>query len=148
MELEQPSLLGVPKMLRRDCLPTKRDIFDHYLYMRKARQESGEWKQNTPLSIAVGEVLTDVREQWDKTGIPPFLGGRKGEKDITSILMKAQSLTKVPLAKRGEDFGSELDILYDAAVCHHSDFSACSCPLDKQASPRLILPFSLNHLIL
>ena len=73
MELEQPSLPGVPKMLRRDCLPTKRDIFDHYLYMRKARQESGEWKQNTPLSIAVGEVLTDVREQWDKTGIPPFL---------------------------------------------------------------------------
>ena len=82
MELEQPSLPGVPKMLRRDCLPTKRDIFDHYLYMRKARQESGEWKQNTPLSIAVGRSLLMSGSSGTRQEFLTFLVGGKERRTL------------------------------------------------------------------
>ena len=52
--------LGVPVQLKQDCLPTKRDIFNHSLYLRNVKQESGEWKQNTSLSVTVTDILSDV----------------------------------------------------------------------------------------
>ena len=124
--------LGVPVQLKQDCLPTKRDIFNHYLYLRNVKQESGEWKQNTSLSVAVTDILSDVKKQWEKTQIPHTADGRRGEKDLLSLLTKFQTLSRVNAARRGPEYGKEMDLLYDVAVCPHGELSACSCPLEHQ----------------
>ena len=90
-------------------------------------------EKDTPLSVVVKEVLCDVKEQWDKAEIPHnTLEGRKGEKDITTLLLWIQSLAKVPVDRRGQDFSEELDTLYDAAICRHSEPGPCSCPVEHQ----------------
>ena len=71
-----------PCQLRQDCLPTKRDIYCHYLYLRKVKEERGEWRQDVPIIVAVREVLNGVKRQWSKTEIPHirFWGGGRGRR--------------------------------------------------------------------
>ena len=121
--------LGEPVKLRQDCLPTKRDIYNHYLHLRRERQETGEWQHNTPVSIIVKYVVSDVKKQWDKTEIPHILEGRRGEKAITNLLNKFHSLNK---HKISPDIVKELDCLYDVAACQHEDQSPCDCPVMQQ----------------
>ena len=125
-------MFGTPRQLRQDCLPTKRDIYDHYLYLRKVKIENREWKQNIPLSDAASEVYSDIKKQWDKTEIPHRLQGRKGEKDVSSLLMRIQKIIRTPSERRDSGLGQELDSLFDMAHCPHTGFYPCSCPEDKQ----------------
>ena len=121
--------LGVPVPLRQDCLPTKKDIINHYLNLRRVQQEAGEW--HTSLAAMVKMVVSDVKKQWDKTEIPHMtLETRKGEKDISGLLAKFQSMSKVALNKRGVEFGHEFDSIYDVADCPHQN--PCCCPLEHQ----------------
>ena len=137
--------LGVPVPLRQDCLPTKKDIINHYFNLRKVKQEAGEWVQYTPLTAMIKVVVSDVKKQWDKTEIPhKTLETRKGEKDISGLLAKFHNLSKVPLNKRGEEFGQEFDSLYDVADCPHQN--PCSCPLDRQVYCNFDCKFIYSYL--
>ena len=126
------SKLGVPSKLAENCLPTGIDIYNHYLYLRQAKIESGEWLQNTPLNVCVRDVTSDVCEQWDKTEIPYKLVGREGERKIMRLISRVQSEHRVPLEKRGEKFGEEFRTLFDIAHCHHKPCETCSCPEERK----------------
>ena len=78
--------LGEPVKLRQDCLPTKQDIYNHYLYLKKMKRETGEWRHNTPVIVTVKLLLCDAKKQWNKTKISHILEGRRGEKVITNII--------------------------------------------------------------
>ena len=123
--------LGEPTKLRQDCLPTQRDVYNHYLHLREIKQKSGEWQHNTPQLEQVRALLDDVKRQWDKTQIPHTLEGRKGEKLIINLLTKTKSLVKIQLNRRDEEFGKELDQLFDVSYCSHLNYP-CMCPADHQ----------------
>ena len=119
--------LGEPCDLRRDILPTKRDIFKYYLFLNQEKVRVGDWKQNTKLSDKAEFVRGEVADIWDKTGIPHCLRRREGLKKITSLLMDLKEMTKVAMHKRKEGFGKELDTLFDASNCQHVVREACTC---------------------
>ena len=129
--MDPSQALGEPVKLRDDCLPTKRDIYQHYLYLRKERQETGEWQQNTPVFNVVKVVYSDVKKQWDKTEIPHTLEGRRGEKALNILVNQFLSLSKIPAAKRRKGIGQDLDCLFDVAACQHSD-GHCDCSVQHQ----------------
>ena len=119
--------LGEPVQLREDILPTGQDIFNHFLNLNIIKCRSGEWKHNTLLSVKVESVLKDVAAVWDRTGISHSLAGKNGERKITSILTKAKKLNKVALDRRDGNYGKELKVLFDVAVCHHPEDETCTC---------------------
>ena len=74
--------------------------------------------------------MTDVAAIWSKTGIPFDLAGYPGEKRIMYVINKGRTLNKVGMERRGEEFGQELDVLFDIASCKHVDGGiACSCSI-------------------
>ena len=128
---------GEPAKLRDDILPTELDIYKHYLYLNAVRVRSGEWKQHTSLSEKVKFVGSEVAAIWDRTGIPHALSGKckvraKWEKRVTTIIIKGRNLNKVAMHKREDDFGQELNILFDVALCSHTEKEVCSCKLQDK----------------
>ena len=87
--------LGEPLLLREDILPTRLDVYNHYLHLMDENGRSGKWKQNTLFSSKVKCVRDDVVALWDRTFIPHDLAGRHGEKKVSSLLTKCRTMTKV-----------------------------------------------------
>ena len=121
--------------LRGDVLPTELDIYKHYLYLNSLKLETGDWVTNTPLSKKVLHVMNDVAALWRRTGIPFDLDGFKGERRILNLVSKGRVLNKVPHDRRAEDFGKELNILFDVAPCKHPDDISCICSPDHKVPP-------------
>ena len=124
--------LGEPVQLRQDCLPTKQDIYNHYLYLKKVKFEAGEWRNNTPAIETVRLVVSDVKKLWDKTEIPHILDGRKAEKIIGKLIQRFKSLSKIPVERRSQALTQELACLSDMSVCPHTDLTRCCCPVENQ----------------
>ena len=119
--------LAKPVKLRDDVLPTKLEIFEHFLFLTKEKCRSGEWQKNTDLSIKIGTVRDDVKELWDRTGIMHGLGGKYGLRRISNLITSCKNLFKVPKLRRQAGFASELQVLFDVAVCQHQDPETCTC---------------------
>ena len=52
--------MNEPQQLSGDLLPTKLDLWRHYLYLISVKSSAGEWTQFTPLSVKLKSVCEDV----------------------------------------------------------------------------------------
>ena len=124
---------AIASELNTGYLPTKKELFSHYLYIRETNIKSGEWNQYTPLSEVAKCVAKDVAALWDKTGIPHKLSdSNEGVRMIMSVINKCKDMNKIPLERRKPGFGQDLDILYDVAKCPHPNESSCDCTSENQ----------------
>ena len=125
-------------------LPTKLEVYNHYLYLNKEQLVSGEWKQNTKFYEKVRLLRDQVADVWDKTSIPHGLEGREGLKKVSNLLLKCRDLNKVAMDRRKEGFGDDLHTLFDVAKCNHEEES-CSCDEEIKVN---IYKTSINNLAL
>ena len=127
---ERSQVLGLPSQLDHGSLPTKLSVFNHMLKIRKEKERAGIWKHNTPLSEVVKKVSSDLKTQWEKTDIPTYfqIDQVKAHRKVLEVLQYAKQLTKIPVHRRGENFGSDLNSLLDVSICLHDDSKNCSCP--------------------
>ena len=52
--------LGEEEKLSKGNLPLRSQVFAHYLYLRRQKVESGEWKSNVSVNDAARAVKVDV----------------------------------------------------------------------------------------
>ena len=123
-----------PVKLRDDILPTKLEIFQHYLYLSKEKCKTGEWRKNTDIVIKSECVRGDVAELWDRTGIVHGLDGKEGLRRISNLITTCKAHFKVPKARRQAGFTEELQVLYDVALCQHAE-NNCTCPSHEKIPP-------------
>ena len=123
---------GVPTQLSHGCLPTKLAIYNHALHARKLRV--GPLRHNTSLSDFVKAVCSDIKSIWDKTDIPNYfdIEPEKAERKVSEVIKYSKLRAKVPMHRRGEDFGEDLDILLDFSVCQHANIQSCVCPAEHK----------------
>ena len=132
--MPKKKFLGTPAPLEQGTLPTKLDIYNHALYIRKVMESEGSWKQNTKIFEVVKRVSEDIKNQWDKTDIPTFFETEpeKAERKVREVLKSGKNLTKTPVSRRSEGFASEMNYLLDLAVCSHDSTESCICPAVKK----------------
>lgn len=121
------SSLGKPAKLQDDILPTELHIYHHFLHLMKVKFSTGEWRKNTELSVKLRCVRDDVAALWDLTGIAHGLTGKEGERKICTLLAKCRNTFKVPMARRQEGFAQEHQVLFDVALCQHTNDQICTC---------------------
>ena len=122
------STFGESIQLREDVLPRELDIYNHFLHQSTVKYASGEWRQNTDISAKAKCVRDDVASIWDRTDILQGINTREGLRKIQTIIQKGKKLQKVAMERRGESFGMEFKLIFDAALCHHAQEEMCSCP--------------------
>ena len=116
---------GEPTKLRDDVLPTKKDIFNHFLYLKSVKEASGDWKQNTDVTVKVKPVWIDVCEIWNRTGYPHCLESREGERKVLNFILQGKKLNKVAMNRRGDNYWKDMEVLFDFSLCQHPD--NCDC---------------------
>ena len=123
---------GVSTQLSHGCLPTKLAIYNHALHARKLRE--GTLKHNTSLSDFVKAVCSDIKSLWDKTDIPNYFDSdpEKAEKKVSEVIKFGKLRAKVPVHRRGEDFGEDLDTLLDFSICQHASLQSCVCTAEHK----------------
>ena len=129
----------MPSELRGDMLPTKLEIYNHFLYLSDLKCGSGEWQHNTDLSLKAKCVRDHVATIWDRTGIPHYLHDRIGEKRIHAIIQRGKKLSKVAMERRSGDYRQELEIMFDAALCKHSREETCNCQSQSKVRKPIVL---------
>ena len=127
--------LGEEEKLSKGNLPLRSQVFAHYLYLRRQKVESVEWKSNVSVNDAARAVKVDVQAQWEKTGIPHSLDGKAGDKKVERLILKCKKMEKIAVERRAEDFGKEMDILFDVAACQHKSLEICTCPAGLKVPP-------------
>ena len=68
--------LGEEEKLSKGNLPLRSQVFAHYLYLRRQKVESGEWKSNVSVNDAARAVKVDVQAQGGKLGFLTHLMGK------------------------------------------------------------------------
>ena len=86
--------LGEEEKLSKGNLPLRSQVFAHYLYLRRQKVESGEWKSNVSVNDAARAVKVDVQAQWEKTGIPHSLDGQAGDRKVERLILKCKKMLK------------------------------------------------------
>ena len=89
----------------------------------------------TNFLVKVSCVRDDVVYIWERTGIAHGLVGREGERRMSTLLTYCKNIFKVPVARRKADFGKELQVLFDVALCQHSADETCKCDSSIQIVP-------------
>ena len=130
--------LGEEEKLSEGNLPVRSQVFAHYLYLRRQKVESGEWKSNVSVTEAARAVKVDVQAQWEKTAIPHTLDGQAGDKKVERLILKCKKMEKIAVERRAEDFGKEMDILFDVAACQHKSLEICTCPAGLKVPPNWV----------
>ena len=119
--------LGDPVKLRDDNLPTKLDVYNHFLYIKDGKIASGEWTRFTPsLQERVQPVLADVCTVWDKTGIPHCFSAKWGKQKLVNLISDCRNLNKVPMSRRDKGQVQGLSGLFDGSLCPLK--LTCECP--------------------
>ena len=116
--------LGEEEKLSKGNLPLRSQVFAHYLYLRRQKVESGEWKSNVSVNDAARAVKVDVQAQWEKTGIPHSLDGQAGDKKSGKADPKMQKNAKKQLK-------IEIKIL---------DKNLTACLMSRPAKTRILNP--------
>ena len=86
--------LGEEEKLSKGNLPLRSQVFAHYLYLRRQKVESGEWKSNVSVNDAARAVKVDVQAQWEKTGIPHSLDGQAGDRKVERLILRCRKMQK------------------------------------------------------
>ena len=133
------SNFGVPSKFGEDSLPTELDVYHHFLLIRDGKIASGEWNKFTSMQIKLKVLLGDVYSLWDRTGIPHCMSSREGERRLSNLINKCKNLSKVPLSRRDRGHANDLQILFDVALCTHTDALTCTCPPAAQVWHDIIL---------
>ena len=128
------------KPLPDDGLPTELQIYQHYLHLWEVNSNSGKWQKQTPLATKAEAVLADVANQWNKTGIPHDLPGKRYFLQQIESLIKNDGLVrkfiKVPKGqyrKSWESIVARFGNLFDVARCKCTVH--CTCAPDNQVPP-------------
>ena len=130
--------LGEEEKLSKGNLPLRSQVFAHYLYLRRQKVESGEWKSNVSVNDAARAVKVDVQAQWEKTGIPHSLDGQAGDKKVERLILKCRKMQKKTVEDRDKNFGQEFDSLFDVASCQDKDPESCNCPAGLKVPPNWV----------
>ena len=123
--------MNEPQQFKGDLLPTKLDLWRHYLYLISVKSGTKEWTQFTPLSVKIDAVCEDLASIWNKTGIPHQLTDRAGKKKVALVITKGKSLQKHMNKEKFE----EMNKLFDVARCQHKIGEICTCKMDDQVLP-------------
>ena len=130
--------LGEEEKLSKGNLPLRSQVFAHYLYLRRQKVESGEWKSNVSVNDAARAVKVDVQAQWEKTGIPHSLDGQAGDRKVERLILKCRKMQKKTVEDRDKNFGQEFDSLFDVASCQDKDPESCNCPAGLKVPPNWV----------
>ena len=130
--------LGEEEKLSKGNLPLRSQVFAHYLYLRRQKVESGEWKSNVSVNDAARAVKVDVQAQWEKTGIPHSLDGQAGDKKVERLILKCRKMQKKTVEDRDKNFGQEFDSLFDVASCQDKNPESCNCPAGLKVPPNWV----------
>ena len=136
--LDKKFFFGFPSELDPNLLPTDSDIVSHTQYLKREKNNSGEWKHNTPVSVIARVVANDVCSVWDKTEIP-HLGTKNPKRvreNVEKVLNKAKGFLKIPVERRDNvDLEGQWSKLFDISLCPHREKSLCLCPNCKEPHP-------------
>ena len=130
--------LGEEEKLSKGNLPLRSQVFAHYLYLRRQKVESGEWKSNVSVNDAARAVKVDVQAQWEKTGIPHSLDGQAGDRKVERLILKCRKMQKKTVEDRDKNFGQEFDSLFDVASCQDKNPESCNCPAGLKVPPNWV----------
>ena len=119
-------------------LPLRSQVFAHYLYLRRQKVESGEWKSNVSVNDAARAVKVDLQAQWEKTGIPHSLDGQVGDRKVERLILKCRKMQKKTVEDRDKNFGQEFDSLFDVASCQDKNPESCNCPAGLKVPPNWV----------
>ena len=118
---------GIAVRIREDCLPTKKEVYNHFLYIKDQKLASEEWTKFTSFATRISCLQQDICEIWDRTAIPHSLATRNGTRHITKLIISCQKLCKVPFDRRKPDHTLEMVSLFDVALCIHKSTETCTC---------------------
>ena len=116
--------IGEEEKFSKGNLPVRSQVFAHYLYLRRQKVESGEWKSNVSVNDAARAVKVDVQAQWEKTGIPHSLDGQAGDRKVERLILKCRKMQKKQLK-------IEIKIL---------DKNLTACLMSRPAKTRILNP--------
>ena len=139
------SIGGEAKPLHGEVLPTRGEVYQHYLHILNTKIKTGDWGKFTPLTSKVKFVMSDIKSIWEKTGIP-HLSGQSGEARVEKLISDIKRVNKIPMKQRNDastlkQIGDlQLDILFDISKCQCVDPSSCRCP-DEDKVPAQWRPF-------
>jgi hypothetical protein len=138
--LDRKFLFGYPQQLDPNYLPTDSDIVNHTQYLKKDKNNSGEWKHNTPISDIARVVANDVCSVWAKTDIPHngTLNLKRVREKIEKVLNRAKGVLKIPVKRRNAmDLEEVWSNLFDISLCPHREREICDCPHCHTPHPEL-----------
>lgn len=126
-------MLGQPRKFSKVQLPTKRDIYLHYMSIKNDFVIAGDRK---PIKQTLADrVAYDVEDLWKFASIPSVCHKVVREK-IERVVAKAQYFLKTPKNKRVENHSKAKDFnqLFDICTCscNFSNDLICSCSNDKK----------------
>ena len=122
---------GSPQELNPNFLPSESDIVSHTQHLKREKNNSGEWKNNTPVSDIARVVANDLCCVWDKTDIPHYgtLNPKWVREKIEKLLNKAKGVLKIPADRRNNvDLEEKWSKLFDISLCPHREEKLCDCP--------------------
>lgn len=131
------AVLGAPSQLKKNVLPTIKDVLLHILYSENQMTKSPRPNFDS--------AALEVKDIWQSASIPSvsierIIGLIKKHYNTRRLLLKtAQShLPETPKFKlKKETFRSLCENLFDIAACKCKDFHICSCIKDKKVSINL-----------
>ena len=129
--LDTKFFFGFPQQLDINYLPTDSDIVDHTQHLKREKNNSGEWKHNTPVGDIARVVANDVCSVWDKTDIPNHgtLNSKWVREKIEKVLNRAKGVLKIPANRRNNvDLEEVWSKLFDISLCPHREMEICDCP--------------------
>ena len=129
--LHRKFFFGFPQNLNTNLLPTESDIVSHTQYLKKEKNNSGEWRNNTPVSEIARVVVEDLCAVWDKTDIPHYgtLNPKWVRERVEKLLNRAKGVLKIPIDRRNNvDLEVEWSSLFDISLCSHKEKKICDCP--------------------
>ena len=128
---DKNDIFGFPKKLSENVFPVDIDLVNHSSFLKKEKQNSGEWKQNTPISDVARAIANDICEVWDKTDI--LHHGIKNPKwvkeKVEKVLVKAREVIKLLSSRKKEyKLPHTWGQLFDISLCIHRSLKVCDCP--------------------
>ena len=78
--------LGEEEKLSKGNLPLRSQVFAHYLYLRRQKVESGEWKSNVSVNDAARAVKVDVHAH--------SLDGQARDRKVERLILKCRKCKK------------------------------------------------------
>ena len=108
--------LGEEEKLSKGNLPLRSQVFAHYLYLRRQKVESGEWKSNVSVNDAARAVKVDVQAH--------SLDGQAGDRKVERLILKCRKMQKKQLK-------IEIKIL---------DKNLTACLMSRPAKTRILNP--------